>query len=67
MFLELTLLGDNAKILINITRINSIYQKDRVTKIYTDNDIYLVSESYEEIVEAINKYGVLPLVQGGKR
>ena len=67
MFLELTLSDNNAKIIININRINSIYQKG-ITNIYVGEVVYQVCESYEEIVNAINKYGDLPRIQeGGKR
>ena len=52
MFLELTLSDNNAKILFNINRINSIYQKG-TTYIYVGEVVYQVRESYEEIVNAI--------------
>ena len=64
MFLELTLSDNNAKILININRINSIYQKG-ITNIYVGEVVYQVRESYEEIVNAINKYGDLPTIIEG--
>lgn len=56
MFLELTVSDNNAKILFNINRINCIYQIKGVTNIYAGVVVYQVRESYEEIVEAINKY-----------
>ena len=61
MFLELTLSDNNAKILFNINRINSIYQIKGTTNIYVGEVVYQVRERYEEIVEAINKYGDLPM------
>ena len=55
MFLELHLSNDNEKIMVNIYRINSIYQiEEAITNIYIDGVIYQVKESYEQIKEAIN-------------
>ena len=61
MFLELTLSDNNAKILFNINRINSIYQIKGTTNIYVGEIVYQVRESYEKIVETINKYGDFPM------
>lgn len=60
MFLELTLSNNNSKMLVNINRINSIYQTSETTNLYVGEVVYQVSENYEEIVEAINNYGKLP-------
>lgn len=60
MFLELHLSDNDEKIMLNIDRINSIYQIHAVTNIYAGEVVYQVKESYEEIADAINKYGDLP-------
>lgn len=57
MFLQLTLSSNNSKILVNINRINSIYQTNETTNLYIGEVVYQVSENYEEIVEAIKNYG----------
>ena len=56
MFLELHLLDNNEKIILNINRINSIYQTSGKVEIYTGDVVYRVKESYEDIVECIDKY-----------
>lgn len=61
MFLELTLSDNNAKIIFNINRINSIYQIKGATNIYAGEVVYQVRESYEEILKAINRYCNLPM------
>ena len=60
MFLELHLSNDNEKIMVNIYKINSIYQAgESITNIYIDGTIYQVKESYEQIKEAINNLAML--------
>lgn len=54
MFLELHLSDNNEKIMLNINRINSIYQTNEKTNIYVGDVVYQVKESYEQIKEAIN-------------
>lgn len=56
MFLELHLEGDNEKIMLNINRINSIYQIKGTTKVYTGRTVYQVKESYDDIAKAIDKH-----------
>ena len=54
MFLELHLLDNDEKIILNINRINSIYQKNGATYIYAGEVTYRVKESYEHIKELTN-------------
>ena len=54
MFLELHLSDNNEKVMLNINRINSIYQTNGKANIYVGEIIYRVKESYEEVVSAIN-------------
>lgn len=56
MFLELHLLDDGEKIMLNINRINSIFQTNGITNIYAGEDVYRVKESYEDIVKLIETY-----------
>lgn len=56
MFLELHLSENNEKIMLNINRINSIYQTKDVVYIYTGDVVYRVKESYEDIAKCIDKY-----------
>ncbi len=53
MFLELHLLDNNEKIMLNINCINSIYQKNGKTNIYVGEVVYCVKENYEQIKELI--------------
>lgn len=55
MFLELHLSENNEKIMLNINRINCIYQTDGETNIYVGLVVYRVKEGYEEVAAAINK------------
>lgn len=61
MFLGLHLSDNNEEIMFNINMINCIYQTKGTTNIYVGEVVYQVRESYKEIVEAINKYGDLPM------
>jgi len=54
MFLELHLSDNNEKVMLNINRINSIYQTNGKANIYVEEVVYRVNESYEEVVAAIN-------------
>lgn len=56
MFLELHLSENNEKIMLNINRINSIYQTNGKAEIYVEEVVYRVKESYEQIKELINNY-----------
>ena len=56
MFFELHLSENNEKIMLNINRINSIYQTKDVVYIYTGDVVYRVKESYEDIAKCIDKY-----------
>ena len=60
MFLELHLLDNDEKIMLNIDRINSIYQTNGKAEIYVEEVVYRVKESYEKIADAINRFGDLP-------
>lgn len=53
MFLELHLSDNNEKIMLNINRINSIYQTNGKVEIYTGEVVYRVKESYEDIAKII--------------
>jgi len=53
MFIQLHLSENDEKIMLNINRINSIYQTEKVVYIYTGDVVYRVKESYEDIVESI--------------
>ena len=56
MFLELHKAENDEKIMLNLDKIQSIYQEKAATYIYIGQIVYRVKESYEEIVEFINKY-----------
>lgn len=56
MFLELHSFDKNEKRLLNIDRINSVYQEGGAVYIYIGEVVYRVKESYEDIVNQINKY-----------
>lgn len=56
MFIELHLSDNDEKIMLNINRINSIYQIEEVVYIYTGEVVYRVKESYEDIVNGIKTY-----------
>lgn len=56
MFLELHLSENNKKIMLNINRINSIIQMLEGANIYIGEVVYRVNESYDDIVELINKF-----------
>jgi hypothetical protein len=56
MFIELHLSDNNEKIMLNINRINSIYQTNGKTNIYAGEVVYRVKESYEDIAKCIDKY-----------
>lgn len=56
MFIELHLSDNNEKIMLNINRINSIYQTNGKTNIFIDQIVYRVKESYDDIVNVINRY-----------
>lgn len=55
MFLELHKAENDEKIMLNLDKIQSIYQEKAATYIYIGQIVYRVKESYEEIVEFINK------------
>jgi len=55
MFLELHLLDNDEKIMVNINRINTIYQIKGTTNIYIGEVVYRIKENYEQIKESINK------------
>ncbi len=56
MFLELHLLDNNEKIMLNINHINSIYQTNGKANIYAGEVVYRVKESYEDIKMILNKF-----------
>ena len=49
MFIELHLLDDGEKIMINMDRIKSVYRIKGITYVYIDDVAYKVKESYEDI------------------
>lgn len=53
MFIELHLLENDEKIMLNTNNINSIYQIKGKTNIYAGEVVYCVKESYEDIAESI--------------
>lgn len=53
MFLELTLYDNNEKIMLNIDRVQSIYQTKAATYIYIGEVVYRVKENYEDIAKCI--------------
>lgn len=59
MFLELHLFESNEKILLNITKIQSVYQEKAATYIYVGRIVYRIKESYEDIVKMINNWNSL--------
>lgn len=56
MFLELHLSENNEKIMLNISRINSIYQTNGKAYIYIGEIVYRVKESYNDIAKCMDKY-----------
>lgn len=56
MFIELHLAENDKKIMLNINRINSIYQEEGAIYIYVEEVVYRVKESYEDIAKCIDKY-----------
>ena len=66
MFLELHLSDNNEKIMLNIDRINSIYQIKGATNIYAGEVVYQVKESYAQIVESINNCAMIECVGNTK-
>lgn len=55
MFLELHLSENDEKIMLNINRIQSVYQSEGATYIYIGEIVYRVKENYEQIKEIMNK------------
>lgn len=55
MFLELHKAENDEKIMLNLDKIQSIYQEKEATYIYIGQIVYRVKESYEDIVNAIDK------------
>ena len=55
MFLELHLSENDEKIMLNIDRIQSVYQSEGATYIYIGEIVYRVKEDYEQIKEIMNK------------
>ena len=66
MFLELHSSDNNEKIMVNIDRIDTIYQIGKITSIYIGGIIYHVKESYEQIEEAINNLTMIEYVGNRK-
>ena len=54
-FIVLHLSDNNEKIILNIDRINSIYQEEKTVNVYIGEVVYRVKESYENIVNLISK------------
>ncbi len=55
MFLELHLSENNEKIMLNINRINSIYQTNGKTYIFIDQIVIWVKESYDDIAKNVER------------
>lgn len=53
MFLELHLVENDNKIILNIDRIQSILQERVGVSIYIGEIVYRVKEDYEEIIEKL--------------
>ena len=53
MFIELHLLENDEKIILNINNIISIYQTNGKVNIYAGEVVYRVKESYDDIKEGI--------------
>jgi hypothetical protein len=56
MFLELHIFENDEKIMLNINRIQSIYQEKAATYIYIGEVAYRVKESYEDVIKCINEH-----------
>lgn len=56
MFIEFHLKDSNEKILVNLNKINAIYQQGSLTMIYAGEVVYSIKETYSEVVDAINNY-----------
>ena len=54
-FIVLHLSDNDEKIILNIDRINSIYQEEKTVNVYIGEVVYRVKESYEDIIKFINK------------
>ena len=48
-FIELTEIGSNEKVLINVDHISKFYSDNKGTMIWIDGGYIIVKESYEEI------------------
>lgn len=48
-FIELTEIGSNEKVLINVDHISKFYSDSKGTMIWIDDGYIIVKESYEEI------------------
>ena len=48
-FIELTEIGSNEKVLINVDHISKFYSEGKGTMIWIDGGYIIVKESYEEI------------------
>ena len=67
MFFELHLLDNNEKIMLNINRINSIYEANGKANIYVEEVVYRVKESYEEVRAAIKNVLVRDKAEGNEK
>ena len=56
MFIELHLAENDKKIMLNIDRINSIFQMNEGATVYAGEVFYRVKESYEDIAKCLDKY-----------
>ena len=63
MFIELHMLDDNAKILLNIQKIQSIGQMEGIICIDVGDSIFRVRESYEQIRQAMSRITTIESVE----
>lgn len=63
MFIELHMLHDNRKLMLNINNIQCVGQLDGITYIDFGDDIFQVKESYEQIRHAICKIALIESVE----
>lgn len=63
MFIELHLLDNNRKMMLNINKIQCISQVNGITGIDQGDVVFRVKESYEQIHKAISKITLIESVE----
>ena len=63
MFIELHMLDDNEKMLMNINKIQSLGQMEGIVCIDVGDSIFRVRESYDQICQVISKITMIEKVE----